>query len=90
MPSKSQKILARMRVNKAGWRRPDFDTLYLGFGFTIVPGRSHDIVKHDKYPHLRDTLPRHREELGKAYATNAVNVIDKLLELEAQESNDDK
>jgi len=78
------KILEGMRRSKGGWRRKDFDTVYLGFGFIITPGRSHDIVKHPDFPQLRDTLPRHAKELGKVYVSRTIELIDRLNKLKGE------
>jgi len=61
----------------------DLDCLYQGFGFIISAGSKHDIVKHPNYPALRTTLPRHAF-LAKGYVETAIDLIDRLLELEAK------
>lgn len=61
MPPEASKLLERMRRSKDGWTRKDLDALYEGFGFKIRHGASHDIVSHEDYPQLRETLPRHRK-----------------------------
>jgi hypothetical protein len=66
-----------MRRSKAGWKREDIDTLYLGFGFIITPGKSHDIVKHPDFPQLRDVLPRHKF-IAKGYVNDAIKLIEEL------------
>jgi hypothetical protein len=81
MPSKAQKLLEQMRTSKSSWKRADLDTLYEGFGFAITHGGHHDIAKHPKFPHLRATLPRHRD-LARGYVEFAVKLMDRLLELE--------
>jgi len=83
MPSKAGKLLAQMRNSKSNWKRADLDKLYEGFGFVILHGGSHDIVKHPDFPQLRATLPRHRE-LAKGYVEFAVKLIDRLLELQKE------
>lgn len=83
MPSKAEKLLEQMRNSKSNWKRADLDKLYEGFGFAISHGGNHDIVKHPKFPHLRATLPRHRE-LAKGYVEFAVKLIDRLLELQKE------
>ena len=55
--------------------------LYEGFGFEIEHGSKHDKVYHPKYPRLIEGLPRHRK-LPKVYVSNAVKLVDKLIELE--------
>lgn len=83
MPSKSDKLLERMRSSKSNWKRIDIDNLYIGYGFVIKHGANHDIVKHPIYLNLRATLPRHRE-IAKVYVEFAVNLIDKLIEIEKE------
>ncbi len=83
MASKAEKLLERMRNSKSNWKRADLDKLYEGFGFIISHGASHDIVKHPAFPHVRATLPRHRE-LAKGYVEFAVKLIDRLLELQKE------
>lgn len=83
MPSAAEKLLERMRQSKAGWRRADLDKLYSGFGFEILRGKKHDIVRHPKYAQLRTVLPRHTY-LAKGYVDYAVKLVDRLLELEKE------
>ena len=75
------KILERMRRTKAGWRPRDFETLYTGFGF-----ESFDLGKHTKYRHpahpLLWTTVKRADPLSKAYADDAVALIDQLLAIE--------
>ncbi len=52
-------------------------------------GSKHDIVSHPKYPELRTVLPRH-STLAKAYIREAVDLIDKLERLMAEEESDDE
>ena len=81
MTAKALRLLEQMRGSKSNWKRSDLDNLYVGFGFTITHGGSHDIVKHPDFPTLRTTLPRHRE-LARGYVESAVKLVDKLLELQ--------
>jgi hypothetical protein len=85
MTSKAKKLLERMRNSKVGWKRKDLDDLYLGFGFIITHGKSHDIVKHPSFPTLRTTLPRHNF-LAKGYVEFAIKLVDKVLEVEEAEN----
>jgi hypothetical protein len=78
-----------MRRSSANWKRTDLDQLYLGFGFKMKYGSKHDIVSHPKYPELRTVLPRH-STLAKAYIREAVDLIDKLERLMAEEESDDE
>lgn len=72
-----------MRRTKTGWHSADFHTLYLGFGFIKKSGKgSHDVFIHPVFPHIRDTIPNHSQELSPAYARDAVKNVDELLKLE--------
>ena len=82
--SRPEKLLERMRRSTAGWKYADLVKLYEGFGFEIRHGGHHDVVKHSCYPQLRTTLPRHTS-VAKAYIAKAVELVDKLRELEQQE-----
>lgn len=86
MTAKARKLLDKMRNSKNGWNRKDIDSLYLGFGFIMKHGSSHDIIVHPVYPQLRTTLPRHTF-LAKGYVEFAVSMIDKLLELQSSEGS---
>lgn len=83
MSASGQKLLERMRQSTSNWKRRDLDALLLAFGFLIVHGGSHDIVKHPEFPFLRGTLPRHRS-LAKGYVEHAVKLVDRLLELQKE------
>jgi len=87
MTPKAQKLLERMRQSKSDWKRKDLDQLYKGFGFVIIHGGSHDIVKHPDFPNLRAILPRH-SYLAKGYVEYAIKIIDKLSELRKDISNE--
>jgi len=75
-----------MRQSKADWKRSDLDRLYAGYGFVIIHGSNHDIVKHPGYPSLRTTLPRHNI-LARGYVEYAIKLIDQLLELQRKDTN---
>ncbi len=83
MTRKALKLLENMRRSKSGWKQKDIESLYFSFGFLITHGKSHDIVKHPKYLHLRTTLPRHNE-IAKVYIEIAVSLVDRLLILEKE------
>lgn len=84
MPSKPARLLEQMRRSKANWKRHDLDTLYRGFGFEIKSGAHHDIVTHPDFPQLFTALPRHTK-IAKYLITQAVKLVDRLLELQKQE-----
>jgi hypothetical protein len=79
---RKSRLLQRARNSKAGWLRSDIDKLYKAFGFIILKGRKHDIVKHEAFPSLRATLTRSSGELHKDYVRHAVKMIEQLMELE--------
>lgn len=81
MPPEVEKLLRSMRRSKSNWKLRDVVALYEGFGFIIEHGSKHDKVYHPDYPVLNETLPRHRK-LPKAYVSNAVKLVDKLMELQ--------
>lgn len=84
MPSQASKLLAGMRQTSANWKRRDLDTLYLGFGFTIRPGKKHDVAKHPDYPTLRATLPNEHKYLANEFIRTAVKLVDQLQQLKEQ------
>ena len=85
---KAWKLLRAMQETPSGWHSHDFQTLYLGFGFTMREGRGHTVYRHKDYPFLDDTIPRHPKELGSAYARDAVKLIARLLELTGETEGD--
>jgi hypothetical protein len=90
MVSKAQKrldLLEQMRKSKSNWKKEDIEKLYKEFGFIIRHGSNHDIVTHPEFPKLRATLARHRA-LPKGYVQFAVKLIDQLLELQKEGSNE--
>jgi len=90
MTSKAQKrldLLERMRKSKSNWKMEDLERLYKEFGFVIRHGSNHDIVSHPTFPKLRATLARHKP-LPKGYVQFAVKLVDKLLELQKEGSNE--
>lgn len=90
MVSKAQKrldLLEQMRKSKSNWKKEDIEKLYKEFGFIIRHGSNHDIVTHPEFPKLRATLARHKA-LPKGYVQFAVKLIDQLLELQKEGSNE--
>jgi hypothetical protein len=81
--SAAEKILQRMRQTKAGWKPGDFAKLYSGFGFNGTEGKRHTKYRHPRYPDLWTMIPR-SDPLSKAYADDAVKMIDRLAEREAE------
>lgn len=81
MPARHDKILARMRATKAGWRPQDFQALYLGHGFVQTELKKHTQYQHPRHLELWTTVAR-GVPLSKAYAEEAVKLIDKLNRME--------
>ena len=81
--SAASKLLERMRASKAGWGPDDLHRLFLGFGFRCREGARHRIYIHERYPDIRDTVPRHGE-LPVGYIQDAVKIIDQVLERNAR------
>lgn len=79
-------MLGKMRLSQSGWRRRDFETLYLGFGFVKKVERGgHTVYQHPDYPEITATVSRSSGDLHAAYARQAVKNIDQILELEKDE-----
>lgn len=85
MGNKGKKLLERARNSPHNWKKDDLVTLYLGFGFTFENGSKHDIVKSMQHPEIRATVPRHNT-VNSVYVNIAVQLIDKLLELESRQN----
>jgi hypothetical protein len=79
-------LLERMRASKNGWGANDLGRLYIGFGFVRREGRRHTIYKHPLYPFLYATVARHTK-LAVGYIQDAVELIEKLKELESKNDN---
>jgi hypothetical protein len=89
MPSKAEKLLARMRQTQTGWKRADLDSLFEGFGFVIISGRGpHDKVSHPDFPEILPTsLPRH-SRVHEYIIKQAIKLIDKLEVLKRKRENE--
>lgn len=90
MARKAEKLLEKLRQNKAGWRANELKALYEGFGFTIRAGSNHDVVTHPDYPKLRATLPRHAKELLPTYASQALKNIEAVIALQESVEDEDE
>ncbi len=88
MPSRAVKTLERMRNSLAGWKQVDLERVYLGHGFDVWSGSSHDIAEHPDYPWLRGTWPRHGD-VAKAYVSQAIGLIEELERLQKGETDND-
>ena len=71
-------LLTRMRQTPFGWGQDDFRRLYRAYGFDVIEGRRHIVVRHPHHPDLTTTVARH-QELPPAYARTALRLIDELL-----------
>jgi len=83
MTDKAAKLLEQLRRSQANCTRHDLELVYLGYGFRIRIGGKHDMAIHEKYKHLRGTLPNHKS-FATGYVTCAINLIDEVLRLEKQ------
>ncbi len=72
-----------MRRTKSGFGYRELDALYASFGFKYREGRDR-FWFHPKYRQLWANVARHKE-LAKGYVAHAVQIIDQLKELEAQD-----
>jgi hypothetical protein len=71
-------LFTRMRQTPFGWRQDDFRRLYRAYGFEVMEGRRHIVVRHPDHPDLTTTVARH-QELPPAYARTALRLIGELL-----------
>ena len=73
------------RSPKGDWGQVELGRLLRGYGFVEREGGSHRLYSHPKLPKVRLTIARHND-LAIGYVTQAVRAVDRLLDLEAQES----
>jgi len=71
-----------MRQTRFGWGQDDFRRLYRAYGFEVIEGGRHIVVRHPEFRDLNTTVARH-DELDSAYARTAVRLIDELLRRKA-------
>ncbi len=67
-----------MRKTRFGWGQDDFRRLYRAYGFEVIEGARHIVVRYPDYPDLITTIARH-DDLDPAYARTAVRLIEELL-----------
>lgn len=79
------RLLERMRRSKADWRLRDLHRLYVGFGFEWEEGTRHRLYTHRQYPDLYATVTRSSGPLPVGYVSEAVRLIDRLLDREGQD-----
>ena len=82
----AEKILARMRQTKHGWKPRDFKRLYTGFGFVLEESTKHTTYIHDEYGIITQ-VARHRK-LAPSYADDAVRFVDQV-KARIQQAQDD-
>ncbi len=80
--AKGEKLLERMRQTRFGWGQDAFRRLYRAYGFEVIEGGRHIVVRHPEFPDLNTIVTRH-DELDPAYARTAVRLIDELLRRKA-------
>lgn len=78
----AKKLRERMQGTKSGWGEKDFETLYVGYGFTFRDGAKHRMYTHPVFPHLHTTVSRQRD-LPPGYAQEALKLISELEALSA-------
>lgn len=76
-----EKVFEKMRRTKDGWKPQDFEVLYIGFGFVQSQSRRHTKYQHPQHPELWTMVSR-SEPLSRAYAHDAIELIDTLQRLE--------
>jgi hypothetical protein len=76
--ARGQDLFTRMQQTSFGWGQEDFRCLYRAYGFEVIEGRRHIVVRHPDYPDLHTTVARH-QELAPADARTAVRLIEELL-----------
>ena len=82
--AKGQDLLTRMQQTPFGWGQADFRRVYRAYGFEVIEGKRHMVVRHPDHPDLVTTVARHRE-LPPVYARTAVRLIQELLRRTATE-----
>ena len=81
--ARGQDLLTRMQQTPFGWGQDDFRRLYRAYGFEVIEGGRHIVVRHPNHPDLNTTVARH-QELAPAYARTAVRLIEELLRRTAE------
>lgn len=86
----AEKIFLRLQasVNKSGFMPQELKTLYTGFGFEYKEGGNHTTYRHPKYKRLITQVPRHKPVLP-VYAKVAIDLIEQVKQLEAEEVNEE-
>lgn len=83
MTQRGDALLARAKRTQANWSIADLRQLYLQNDCEIREGSKHPIAKHREFPHLRATLPNHKD-FAKEYVRAAVKLIEDAERLRQQ------
>jgi hypothetical protein len=79
MPSKGAvKLRKDMQLSLSGFKAADFETLYLGYDFTQHQRKRHTLYKHNDLPGRFATVTRASGEVSKAYAEEALALLEEL------------
>lgn len=76
--AKAHDLLGRMQQTPSGWGQEDFRRLYRAYGFDVIEGKRHIVIRHPDHPDFHTTVARH-QELPPVYARTAVRLIAELL-----------
>jgi len=87
--AKSRDLLRRMQRSPFGWGQEAFRRLYRAYGFEVIEGGRHIVVRHPNHPDLNTTVARH-QELAPAYTRTAVRLITELLRRTARPGSKEK
>lgn len=81
MADKAEKLLDSAKRSATNFSYQKLEQLYIAYGFTFRSRRrKHQIVYHPVFRQLRATMPNHRK-FSKAYVKDAVDLIERYLEL---------
>ena len=78
-----QDLRMRMQQTPFGWGEDDFRRLDRAYGFEVIEGRRHIVVRHPNRPDLNTTAARHQES-APAYARTVVRLIEEMLRRTAE------
>jgi predicted RNA binding protein YcfA (HicA-like mRNA interferase family) len=83
--SKLDKKINRLRENPKNVSSRELKSILHSLGFELRGGKgSHECFKHPRVPEVKITVPK-QTPLKKVYVIQALNVINKLMELEDYE-----
>jgi hypothetical protein len=72
------KLLERLRRSPFGWNQNHLRRLYVAYGFEVLEGARHLIVRHPEHSDLVTTVARHGE-LAPAYARTAIRLVEEVM-----------